>query len=256
MVRPLTVTAPAANDPARAGACPGSVRRVIEAVVFDMDGLLMDSEPLWQEAEIEVFARVGIALDRELCLRTRGRKIDEVVDYWYARQPWPAPSRGALRDAIVERVGELVRARGRAKPGVEHAVGFFAERGLPLAIASSSPHLLIEAVLAQLGIGAHFRARHSGEDEARGKPDPAIFLGAARKLGIPAPRCLAFEDSPSGVASAKAAGMRCVAVPDSAGVAPEALLEERSRLAARADLVIDSLLEFDEAHWEALAGSP
>jgi sugar-phosphatase len=229
------------------------VRRVIDAVVFDMDGLLIDSEPLWQEAEIEVFARVGIALDRELCLRTRGRKIDEVVDYWYARRPWRTPSRRALRDAVVERVGGLVRERGRAKPGVEHALDFFGARGLPLAIASSSPHQLIEAVLAKLGIGARFRARHSGEDEVRGKPDPAIFLGAARKLGVPAGRCLAFEDSPSGVLSAKAAGMRCVAVPDRAGVAPERLPAERAGLAARADLVIDSLLEFGEAHWEALS---
>jgi sugar-phosphatase len=244
MVRWLT------DATARAG------RDVIEAVVFDMDGLLIDSEPLWQQAEIEVFARVGIALDRDLCLRTRGRKIDEVVDYWYAQRPWGEPSRHAVRDAVVARVAELVRERGAAKPGVEHALGFFARRGLPLAIASSSPHALIEAVLAQLRIGARFAARHSGEDETRGKPDPAIFLGAARKLGVPAARCLAFEDSPGGVASAKAAGMRCVAVPDAAGVAPERLVEERAHLAAHADLMIDSLLDFGESHWEQLSRGP
>jgi sugar-phosphatase len=226
---------------------------VIDAVVFDMDGLLIDSEPLWQQAEIEVFAGVGIELDASLCLRTRGRKIDEVVDYWYAQAPWRGPSRRALRDAVVSRVVELVQARGAAKSGVAHVLEFFSQRRLPLAIASSSPYVLIEAVLERLRVGERFTALHSGEDEAAGKPDPAIFLGAARKLGVAPARCLAFEDSPGGVAAAKAAGMRCVAVPDAAAAAPERLGAERALLAGAADLVIDSLLEFGAAQWQWLA---
>jgi sugar-phosphatase len=227
--------------------------RVIEAIVFDMDGLLIDSEPLWQRAEIEIFAGVGIRLDAELCLRTRGRKIDEVVAYWYAQAPWRSPSRREVRDAVVERVAELVAARGAPKPGVEHALDFFAERALPIALASSSPYRLIDAVLARLRIAERFAALHSGEEERLGKPDPAIFLGAARKLAVAPARCLAFEDSPGGVASAKAAGMRCVAVPDAAGAGAAGLGEERASLAAAADLVIDSLLDFGPTQWEQLS---
>ena len=226
---------------------------MIEAVVFDMDGLLIDSEPLWQQAEIEIFARVGIHLDPQRCLRTRGRKIDEVVDYWHAQAPWRAPSRRAIRDAIVERVAELIAQQGAPKPGVEHALSFFAARELPLALASSSPYRLIDAVLARLRIEERFGVRHSGEEERLGKPDPAIFLGAARKLGVAPASCLAFEDSPGGVASAKAAGMRCVAVPDAAGAVASRLAEERDALARAADLVIDSLLEFGPAQWEQIS---
>ena len=228
---------------------------MIEAVVFDMDGLLIDSEPLWQQAEIEVFARVGIQLDAQLCLRTRGRKIDEVVDYWHAQAPWRSPPRREVREAIVERVAELIAQAGTSKPGVEHALDFFAARSLPLALASSSPYRLIDAVLTRLHIEDRFDVLHSGEEERLGKPDPAIFLSAARKLGVAPARCLAFEDSPGGVASAKAAGMRCVAVPDAAGAGASRFVEERAALARVADLVIDSLLDFETRHWRRLASA-
>lgn len=227
---------------------------MIEAVVFDMDGLLIDSEPLWQEAEIEVFGRVGVALDRALCLRTRGRKLDEVVAYWYRARPWTGPSPEQVRAAIVAAVVERIAQRGEAKPGVEHALDFLAARGVPLAIASSSDRVVIDAVLDRLGARQRFRAIHSGEEETLGKPHPAIFLGAARKLGVAPTRCLAFEDSPGGVASARAAGMRCIAVPDAAASGGTVPAEERAALAAAADHVLDSLLELDDALWRRFAG--
>jgi len=228
---------------------------MIEAVVFDMDGLLVDSEPLWQEAEIEIFGALGLHLDRAACLRTRGRKIDEVVAHWYAEAPWSGPSPAAVRDAIVGRVAALVRDRGRAKPGVDHALDFFAARQLPLAVASSSPYAVIDAVLERLDAGRRFAALHSGEEERFGKPHPAIFLGAARKLGVAPTRCLAFEDSPAGVAAARAAGMRCVAVPDPGAGGGSVAAPERARLAAAADVLIPSLLEVDRALWRRVAGA-
>jgi sugar-phosphatase len=227
---------------------------VIEAAVFDMDGLLIDSEPLWQDAEIEIFSAVGLRLDRAQCRATRGRKLDEVVAHWLARAPAQGASVAAVRAAIVERFLEHVRERGTPKPGAAAAVEFLRARGLPLAVASSSDYRIIEAVLARLELASCFRAVHSGEDERLGKPHPAIFLGAARKLGVAPARCLAFEDSPGGVASAKAAGMRCVAVPDAAGVSADELPEERARLGESADCVIDSLLEVDESLLARLAG--
>lgn len=224
---------------------------MIEAVLFDMDGLLIDSEPLWQRAEIEVFATVGLELSVPMCLETRGRRLDEAVDYWFERSPWRGPSPRAIAEAIVARVTELVTERGMPKPGVAHAIGFFARRGLPLAVASSSNYSIIDAVLARLSIRECFAALHSGESERFGKPHPAIFLGAARKLATPPARCLVLEDSPSGVAAAKAAGMRCIAVVDADTIGAAGIADERSRLEA-ADFVLDSLEQIDEALWIAL----
>jgi sugar-phosphatase len=214
---------------------------VIRGVLFDMDGLMIDSEPLWQRAEIEVFGRVGLALTRADCLETRGRRIDEVVAFWWERRPWSGPPQERLRDAIVARVIELVRREGAPKPGLAHAIGFFAERGLPLGVASSSSYAIIDAVLERLALRDRFAVVHSGEEEPRGKPDPGVYRSAARKLGVPAAACVALEDSPSGVASAKAAGMRCIAVVDATGAAGD-VAAERERL-AHADVVLESLLE-------------
>jgi mannitol-1-/sugar-/sorbitol-6-/2-deoxyglucose-6-phosphatase len=225
---------------------------VIAGVLFDMDGLLIDSEPLWQRAEMEVFGSVGLALTRTQCLATRGLRVDEAVAYWFARSPWRGPTEGAVRDAIVARVTALVCAEGRAKPGVGHAIEFFRVRGLPLGVASSSDYAIIEAVLDRLGIRSAFATIHSGEEELRGKPDPAIYRRAASKLGVAADRCVALEDSPSGVASAKAAGMRCIAVIDAEGVGAHDLEAERERLGA-ADVVLRSLAEIDARVWEGVA---
>lgn len=221
---------------------------MIEAVLFDMDGLLIDSEPLWQQAEIEVFATVGIELSAPMCLETRGRRLDEVVEHWFARSPWHTPSRREIAEAVVARVIELVSECGMPKPGVTHAIDFFARRGLPLAVASSSHYAIIETVLARLGIRERFAAIHSGESERFGKPHPAIFLGAASKLAVQAVHCLVLEDSPSGVAAARKAGMRCVAVVDASTVGAEHADEERRRLAI-ADVVLESLEEIDEDLW-------
>lgn len=226
---------------------------MIEGALFDMDGLLIDSEPLWQRAEIEIFADVGLQLSRELCLRTRGRKLEEVVGYWYAERPWAGASPGEVRDAIVARMRQLIASDGRAKPGVEHALDFVEARGLTLAVASSSDYALIEIVLERLALRSRFTPVHSGQDERRGKPDPAIFLTAARKLGVAPERCVVFEDAPGGVAAARAAGMRCVAVPDAAGAGPGGLEAERIAL-GEADLILESLGALDAHAWNALVG--
>ncbi|MDJ0867030.1 MAG: hexitol phosphatase HxpB [Myxococcota bacterium] len=226
---------------------------MIDAVLFDMDGLLIDSEPLWQSAEIEVFGALGLHLERADCLRTRGRRLDEVVAYWYREAPWQGPSQSEVRDRIVEGVIARVETRGAAKPGVEHALAFVQRRGLPLALASSSPYRIIGAVLDRLEIREAFRVVHSAQDEPRGKPDPGIFLSAARKLGVAPERCLVFEDSPGGVEAARAAGMRCIAVPDAGTLGPAELPAERARLAEVADLVIDSLAEVDAGCWREVS---
>ena len=224
--------------------------------MLDMDGLLIDTEPVWRAAESAVFAGLGIPLGESDLLDSTGQPIEELIPVWRRRVPEGDGHRGggrvglggggrgaALTDAevaglIVDRVIAHVKAEGRPMPGVTAAIARFGRCGLRLAIASSSPRRLIDAVCDRLGLDG-IDVRCSAMDEARGKPAPDVYLTAARKLGVMAAACLALEDSPNGVASAKAAGMRCVAVPDP-------LLADNPRY-READLVLRSLADLDDA---------
>lgn len=185
----------------------------MRAVIFDMDGVLIDSEPLWRQAEREVFAEQGLILSDDDCRQTMGLRTDELVAYWYRRHRWLARTQSVVADAIDSRVAELIAEHGAPLPGAVAAVRAARESGLPLGLASSSSLALIELVVRALGLGDCFSALCSAEDEERGKPDPAVYLTAARRLGVPPGECVAVEDSVRGVAAALAAGMRVVAVP-------------------------------------------
>lgn len=188
---------------------------MIRAAIFDMDGLLIDSEPFWKRAEIEVFGALGVPLSEAMCEETMGLRIDGIVQHWFDRFPWTEKTREAVQHELTERVAELIATQGSALPGVEAVISLLAERELPLALCSSSPRRLIEATLARLGLGPYLRVTHSADDEAFGKPHPAAYLSVARRLDVPAPTCLVFEDSLNGAVSAKAARMKVVAVPTS-----------------------------------------
>lgn len=205
------------------------------AVVFDMDGVLVDSEPLWHVAEIEVFASVGVPLTPADCLRTTGLRVDAVAAFWRAERPYDADP-ADVAAAIVSRVAELLRARARPLPGALDAVRHLSGR-VPLALASSSADVLIDAVLDRLGLRGAFAVVRSAEHEPFGKPHPGVYLTTVAALGLPAAACLAVEDSANGLRAAHAAGLRVLAVPDQP-VAPDAL--------ALAEAVLPSLVELPE----------
>lgn len=210
---------------------------MIAAVIFDMDGLLIDSEPLWEAAEMVIFPSLGVPLTPAMKKETTGLRPEEIVDYWYSRYRWTEPSVAVVAGRLVNRLVELVRERGVLREGVRQVLDICSHAGLPLAIASSSPKALIQAVLAKFAIADYFTVVQSAELEPYGKPHPGVYITTARKLGIRPEQCLAFEDSPNGVVSAKAAKMACVAVPD------EAL---RSHPAfSIADKVLATLADFD-----------
>jgi sugar-phosphatase len=185
----------------------------MRAAIFDMDGVLIDSEPLWRTAEVAVFARVGIPLTAEDCEQTMGLRSDEVVAYWYERYPWTEPAKKAVEDELHDRVRELIERHGEPLPGVRRALDMLRGDGVALGLATSSPPLLVDAALSKLGLAGYFGAACSAVDEEYGKPDPAVYLSTADRLGVPAPSCVALEDSAAGVAAARAAGMKVVAVP-------------------------------------------
>jgi sugar-phosphatase len=217
-----------------------------------MDGVLIDTEPVWRAAQSDVFAGFGVALSEGDLLDSTGQPIEELIPVWRRRpvaggemavrgDPGltdPGLTDTAIADLIVDRVIAHVTAEGQPMPGVTAAIALFERCGLRLAIASSSPLRLIDAVCDRLGL-TRIEVRCSAMDEARGKPAPDVYLAAARRLGVAAASCLALEDSPAGIASARSAGMRCVAVPD-----PLLAADPRYR---EADLVLESLTRLDEA---------
>lgn len=188
---------------------------MIQAVIFDMDGLLIDSEPLWRKAEIEVFAKVGVKLSEEDCKDTMGYRLNEVVDLWYARQPWEELSKKEIEEGILDRVSELILSEGKVMEGVHKTIQSCMDLNLKIAIASSSPMKLITSVVQLLGMERKFDVLHSAELESYGKPHPAVFISTSNKLGVSPHNCLVLEDSLHGVISALAAKMKVVAVPDS-----------------------------------------
>jgi sugar-phosphatase len=222
--------------------------RAIRAAVFDMDGLLIDTEPIWRRTEIEIFGRLGLYLTEEQCMQTMGVRVAQVVELWYSRHPWEGPSTAEVTEQIIAGVIAHVLAEGVPMPGVMDALATVHDAGLPIAIASSSSEELIRAVMRRLGIERYITAICSADDEAEGKPHPAVYLTAARRLGIPPEECLALEDSPNGVLAAKAAGMYCIAVPDRF-LAGDPRMDE-------ADLRLDSLEELTSALLNRLLEQP
>ena len=208
----------------------------LSGILFDMDGILIDSEPFWRQAEMEVFATVGLILSEADCRGTMGLRIEEVVSHWFVLRPWQGPGQDQVSRQILGRVVELVSAQGRPLPGVHRALQACLDAKLPLGLASSSNYCLIEATLERLQLRDFFSVVHSAEEENWGKPHPAVYLSAAAKLGVSPLRCLAVEDSLNGVISAKAARMPVVAIPDKEQAANPRFCLAEERLA--------SLLEF------------
>lgn len=187
---------------------------MIEAVIFDMDGLLIDSEPLWREAEVEVFNGIGLPLTEEMTRQTTGMRTDELVQYWHHKHPWERPAQKEVVRRIEQGVIERIKKEGKAMPGVFRAFRLCKESGIPAAIASSSSLEIISTVLKTVGIENEVKLVHSAHHEEFGKPHPAVYISTARQLGVPATHCLAFEDSVNGVLAAKSAKMTCIAIPE------------------------------------------
>jgi mannitol-1-/sugar-/sorbitol-6-/2-deoxyglucose-6-phosphatase len=209
----------------------------LRATLFDMDGLLVDSEILWHEAEIEIFGSLGVPLAEATNRSTKGLYVDEVVEFWFGLHPWSGPTPAQVSRMLLDRVGELIDLKGRLLPGAERALDLTARRG-PIALASSTPLALIHHVVDHFGLRDRFVSLHSAEFEDYGKPHPAVFLSAARALNVPPDCCLVFEDSAAGVLAAKAARMSVVAVPTPA--------DRPLATFAIADLVVDSLEDLTE----------
>lgn len=199
-----------------------------------MDGLLIDSEILWHQAEVEIFGGLGVPISESQDRVTKGMYVAEVVNYWYTRYPWDGPSAEEVVATLLARVGDLVESVGRMLPGARRALEVMSERG-PVALASSTPLALIYRCLDHFELRAFFQAINSAEFEPFGKPHPGVFLSASGALGVAPQSCLVLEDSTAGVLAAKAGSMMVIAVPS---------VHDRALVTFKiADVVLDSLEE-------------
>lgn len=210
----------------------------INTVIFDMDGLLIDSEPLWNEAANDAFQRFGTTLSPLQYASTTGLRTKEFVAHWFRQFNWPAGEQQETEKKILARVIELVKLKGRPQPGVEYIFDFFARRDFRIGLATSSDMDLVEVVLERLGIGHYLQAINSASHLPFGKPHPQVYLDCAEKLGARSNECVCFEDSVNGMIAVKAARMKCVVVPSPA--------ENQQLVWHVADLKLSSLVNFNE----------
>jgi len=191
---------------------------VTGAVLFDMDGLLIDSEPLWLEAETAVMARLGGDWTPADQAQLLGGSLVRTVRYLLGKATRPA-SPGQVAEWLMTRVTELIRDRGvPLRPGARELLAEVTTAGLPHALVTSSERGFRDAVLARTGL--RFDVLVCADDVSMTKPDPEPYLLAAKLLGADPARCVALEDSPNGVASAQAAGCRVIAVPSLIPIEP------------------------------------
>ncbi len=184
-----------------------------KALIFDMDGVLIDSEPLWKKAIQLVMKTYGFNFSYEMCNETKGMRVDEVTLYWKQKLNATFDSSQAAEE-IIEEVVSLINKEGKAMEGVKETIKQANQRKIPLALASSSSMKIILTVLEKLNIKSHFQAIHSAENERYGKPHPQVFLSAASSLSVLPENCLVIEDSLNGVIAAKAAKMKVIAIPE------------------------------------------
>ena len=191
-----------------------SYRRPVLAAIFDMDGLLIDSEPLWDQAELDVFASLGVDITRRHELPdTLGLRIDQTVRMWFEALPWSGPDQADVTQRIIARALALVEETRPLLPGVEQALQLCQQQGLKIALASASPLFMLERVLEMFDLRKYFDAIASAEALPYSKPHPQVYLDAAAKLAVDPLNCVTLEDSFNGMIATKAARMRSIVVP-------------------------------------------
>lgn len=217
---------------------------MINTVIFDMDGLLIDSEPLWQQAGMETLEQFGIKITLEQYYKTTGLRTREWLEYWFTYYNADLDNIPSGMLTIENKAIENIQKHGIAFDGTLPVLAFCREKKFNIGLATSSPLRLVDVVVKKLGLEKYFDHYSSAEHLPLGKPHPQVYMNCALQLNASPLECLCFEDSFNGLIAAKAARMRCVVVP--AGIQ----YDEPRWMAADAKLA--SLLEFNDSLIERL----
>jgi HAD superfamily hydrolase (TIGR01509 family) len=214
---------------------------VIEAVILDLDGLLIQTEELWDGVRAGLARERGARYDADAQRAMMGMSAPEWSRFMHEELGMPERP-DEISAEVVRRMEAHYRERLPLLPGAVEAVERLAAQW-PLGLASSSNRALIDAVLELAGLEHFFRATVSSEEVARGKPSPDVYLEAARRLGVVPDRCAAVEDSESGIRSARAAGMRVVAIPNPSFPPGEDALADADVVLASLDELVPDIVD-------------
>ena len=188
---------------------------ILNTVIFDMDGLLIDSEPLWYEAAQESLKQFNVHIEEDEYNTTTGLRTPEFLQHWFKVFDINEKYLSSTEEDILKRVTQKITSKGNMMDGVEHALNIFSDAGFKIGLASSSPHSVIDSVLEKIQLKNSFTAVSSAEHLLYGKPHPQVFLDCAAALKSEPTNCICIEDSFNGLIAAKAAKMKCIIVPHS-----------------------------------------
>lgn len=187
---------------------------MITTVIYDMDGLLLDTEPLWGESMLKIAAKHKIPITQAQFKDTTGLRIYEVTDHWALHYPCVGNTAREIADEILEDIIASSKRSGMVLKGVKQSLRLLKENNFKIGLASSSPLHMIEALIQHFNIVSYFDVVTSADAVELGKPHPAVFLHCAALLGALPHNCLVLEDSVNGMIAGKAARMKVVVVPD------------------------------------------
>ena len=187
---------------------------MITTVLYDMDGLLVDTEPLWGESMLRIAHKHKINITGKQFKETTGLRIYEVTDHWARHYPWQGSSPKEIADEILEDIIASSKKSGMVLTGVEASLQMLRKNKYKIGLASSSPKHMIDALMEHFGLTHYFDVITSADAVELGKPHPAVFLHCAAELGVKPHDCLVLEDSVNGMIAGKAARMTVVVVPD------------------------------------------
>lgn len=182
-----------------------------KAIIFDMDGVLVDSEGLWKIAEREVFSSLGVKMNDTLCEQTQTMTTTEVTKFWFSRNPWQGKTLEEVEQMVITRVIQFIESEDCEIPGIKDFIKKFKSEGFKVGLATNSPHQIIPKVLHKLKVAHMFDAVTSAEFEKQGKPEPDVYLTILDRLKANKKNCIVVEDSNPGIKAAKKAGMKVVA---------------------------------------------
>lgn len=213
------------------------------AVIFDMDGLLLDTEPLWGESMMRVAQKNKIELTYPELRFTTGMRIYEVTAYWAAHFPWKgAADSYQVAEEILDDIIANAKTNASVMEGVLLHLDFLKSQQYKLAVATSSPKRMAHELLSFFGLDTYFQNVACGDEVQHAKPHPEVYLLAAERLGVASYNCIALEDSINGMIAAKAARMQVVAIPEAAKLKDPAF--------GLATAVYPSLMAMPLSFWE------
>lgn len=210
----------------------------MNTVIFDMDGLLIDSEPIWQEATTEIFNTKNLHISLAQYESTTGLRTAEFLEHWFDHFELDKANLPQWQSWLYELVISKIKNKGTVMPGVDYIINFFASRNYKMGVASSSPMQLIDCVIDMIGMRKNLQAITSAEDLPFGKPNPQVYINCAAALNSKSIDCICFEDSINGMIAAKAAKMSCVVVP--------AQNQRKDLRWSLANVQLNSLLDFND----------